>query len=134
MKFLKSTFLPIFAATVWISISEFIRNQFLLNRLWTGHYASLGLTFPSEPVNGAMWGVWSLLYAILIFIISRKFGLLHTTLISWFAGFVLMWVILWNMNVFPVSILWYAVPLSLLEAFLASLIIIWLRKKSTKSK
>jgi hypothetical protein len=130
MKFLRSTILPILLATIWISISEFLRNQFVLKSLWTDHYTSLGLIFPAEPVNGAMWGVWSLLFAITIFAISRKFNLLQTTFLSWFTGFVLMWVVLWNMNVFPVEILWLAFPLSLLEAFLASFIIHWLKKKN----
>ena len=130
MKFLRSTILPILLATIWISISEFLRNQYVLKSRWTDHYTSLGLTFPAEPVNGAMWGIWSLLFSITIFAISRKFNLLQTTFLSWFTGFVLMWVVLWNMSVFPVGILWLAVPLSLLEAFLASFIIHWLTKKN----
>jgi hypothetical protein len=130
MKFLRSTILPILLATAWISISEFLRNQYVLKSFWTDHYTSLGLIFPAEPVNGAMWGVWSLLFAITVFAISRKFNLLQTTFLSWFTGFVLMWVVLWNMSVFPVGILWLAVPLSLLEAFLASFIIHWLTKKN----
>ena len=131
MKFLRNTLLPIPLATIWISISEFARNQFLLKSYWTDHYASLGLTFPEAPVNGAVWGLWSLLLAVFIFIISKKFNLLQTTLIAWFTGFVLMWVVLWNMGVFPVGILWAAIPLSLLEAFLASLIMNLMKKKST---
>jgi hypothetical protein len=130
MKFLKNIILPVLSATVWISISEFVRNQFLLKSLWTEHYASLGLTFPAKPVNGAMWGIWSLVFAISIFIISRKFDLLQTTILSWITGFLMMWVVLWNMSVFPVGILWLAIPLSLLEAFLASFIIHWLKKKT----
>jgi hypothetical protein len=129
MKFLRSIVIPILSATVWISISEFIRNQFLLKSLWTEQYKSLGLIFPEEPVNGVMWGVWSLFYAVTVFIISGKFNLLHTTLLSWFAGFVLMWVVLWNMSIFPLGILWLAVPLSLLEAFLASFIIHRLKQR-----
>jgi hypothetical protein len=131
MKFVKNTLLPALTATIWISISEFVRNQFLLKSYWTTHYNSLGLTFPEAPVNGAVWGLWSLLFAVFIFIISKKFNLLQTTLISWFSGFVLMWVVLWNMGVFPVGILWAAIPLSLLEAFLASLIIRLLRKEKS---
>jgi hypothetical protein len=130
MKFLRSTILPILLATIWISISEFLRNQYVLKSSWTDHYTSLGLTFPAEPVNGAMWGVWSLLFSITIFAISRKFNLMQTTFLSWFTGFVLMWVVLWNMSVFPVGILWIAVPLSFLEAFLASFIIHWLTRKN----
>jgi len=115
--------LAILAATVWISISEFVRNEFLLKNYWIDHYQNLGLTFPSEPINGAVWGLWSFLFAIGIYIINRKFNLLSTTLIAWFVGFVLMWVVTWNMMVFPLVILSFAIPLSLLEAYLATFII-----------
>jgi hypothetical protein len=90
METLKRTILPILFATIWISVSEFVRNEFLLKSFWTDHYESLGLVFPSEPVNGAIWGLWSLLFAIAIFIIAKKFTLVQTTLLSWFVGFVLM--------------------------------------------
>ncbi|MBN1247713.1 MAG: hypothetical protein JXC32_08650 [Anaerolineae bacterium] len=68
---------------------------------WTSHYESLGLLFPSAPVNGAIWGLWSLLFAIAIYVISRRSSLLETALLSWFVGFVLMWVVIWNLNVLP---------------------------------
>jgi hypothetical protein len=123
MKTLKKTILPILLATIWISISEFVRNEFLFKSYWTDHYDSLGLVFPSEPLNGAVWGLWSLLFAILIFVLNKKFSLVSTFFVSWFAGFVLMWVVTWNMMVLPLGILWFAVPLSMLEAVLAALII-----------
>jgi len=123
MKFFRSTILPVVAATIWISISEFARNQFIVQSFWTSHYQSLGLEFPSEPINGAMWGVWSLLFAIAIFIFSKKFTLFQTTLISWFVGFVLMWIVIGNLGVLPYGLLPYAIPLSLLESFLAAWII-----------
>jgi hypothetical protein len=129
MTTLKKIILPIFLATIWISISEFVRNELLLKSYWTEHYEHLGLVFPSEPVNGAVWGLWSLCFAIAVFIIAKKFSLLETTLLSWFAGFVLMWIVVWNMSVLPAGILLFAVPLSILEAFIASLII----RKFTKS-
>ncbi len=124
MKTVKQTILPILLATIWISISEFARNEFLLKSYWTDHYQSLGLVFPSEPVNGAVWGLWSLCFAIAIFIIAKKFSLLQTTLLSWFVAFVLMWISSGNMGVLPFGILPFAIPLSFLEAFLASFIII----------
>jgi len=119
----RKSIIPILLSTIWISISEFVRNQVLFPNYWIRHYQKLGLVFPSSPVNGAIWGIWSLLYAVSIYIISRKFDLLQTFLISWFYGFVLMWVSLGNLGVLPLSLLVYAIPLSLLEAYLASLII-----------
>ena len=123
MNKLKTTVLPILLATSWISISEFVRNEFLLKSYWTEHYQNLGLTFPSEPINGAVWGTWSLVFAVVIFILSRKFNLWETTIIAWIAGFVMMWLVTGNMAVLPYGILPYAIPLSLLEAFLAAWII-----------
>lgn len=130
MSFLRKTVLPVLSATVWISISEFVRNEFLFKSYWTEHYKGLGLVFPSEPVNGAIWGLWSFLFAITIFIISKKFTLLQTTFLSWFVGFVLMWVVTANLSVLAYGILVYAVPLSILESFLAAVIIIKLSESS----
>lgn len=131
MKILRKTILPILLATIWISISEFVRNTFLLHDYWINHYNNLGLTFPEEPINGAVWGIWSLCFAIGIYIISQKFSLIQTTFLSWFVGFVFMWLVIGNMGVLPFGILPFAIPLSLLEVFLAVLII---RKLSASNK
>jgi predicted neutral ceramidase superfamily lipid hydrolase len=109
---------------IWVNASEFFRNEVLLKTYWIDHYRSLGMTFPSEPLNGMIWVAWGFLFAIAIYLISRKFNLIQTTLISWFMAFVLMWVVTWNLNVLPSAILIYAVPLSLLEAFIGSYICI----------
>jgi len=127
--FLKKTLFPVISATAWISISEFARNEYLLKSYWTGHYHQLGLVFPSEPVNGALWGLWSLAFAAAIFIISRRFSLAQTTLLSWFVGFVLMWIVIGNMGVLPEGLLYIAAPLSLFEALLASFIILKLSQR-----
>lgn len=123
MSLLKQSGVSILLATIWVSFSEFVRNEWMFNTYWTDHYQKLGLVFPAEPVNGAVWGLWSLLFAISVFIISRKFSLLVTTLLSWFMGFVLMWVVTWNMGVLPIEILLFAVPLSLFECYIAALIV-----------
>jgi predicted neutral ceramidase superfamily lipid hydrolase len=107
---------------IWVNASEFFRNEVLLKTYWVDHYRSLGMTFPSKPLNGMIWVAWGFLFAIAIYIISRKFDLIQTTLISWFMAFVLMWVVTWNLNILPSAILIYAVPLSLLEAFIGSYI------------
>jgi predicted neutral ceramidase superfamily lipid hydrolase len=107
---------------LWVNVSEFIRNEILLKKFWVEHYQSLGMIFPSKPQNGMIWVAWGFLFAIAICLISRKFNLIQTTLISWFMAFVLMWVVTWNLNILPSAILIYAVPLSLLEAFIGSYI------------
>jgi len=119
----KNIVFPILLATLWISLSEFVRNTFLVHQHWTEHYQGLGLIFPEQPINGGVWGLWSLCYAISIFIISKRFSILETTLLAWFIGFVLMWLVLGNMGVLPFGILYLAIPLSLLEAYIATLIL-----------
>jgi len=47
----------------------------------------------------------------------------YLVFVLWFAGFILMWLVSWNLNVLPTAILPFAIPLSLLEAFLASFIV-----------
>ena len=104
-------------------MSEFARNEFLVKSFWTKHYRDLGLNFPSEPINGAVWGIWSLLFAVAIFIIAKKFTMIQTTFLSWFVAFVMMWVVIGNLGVLPYGLLLYAIPLSILESFIATLII-----------
>lgn len=126
---MKKTVLPILLAAVWISISEFVRNEFLLKNLWEEHYASMGQEFPSAPINGAVWGIWSLCFAIFIFFLLKKMSLNATVLLSWFAGFVFMWLVVGNLGVLPFEILPWAIPLSILETYLAAFIIAKLTKK-----
>jgi hypothetical protein len=123
MKLFKGTILPVLLATLWISLSEFVRNEFMVKSFWTQHYQDLGLVFPSKPVNGALWGIWSLLFAVVVFVLAKKFTLLQTTFLSWFAAFVMMWVVIGNLGVLPYGLLVYAIPLSILESFVASLIV-----------
>jgi hypothetical protein len=128
MKNKSNAILSVFAATIWVSISEFVRNEFLLKSYWTNHYENLGLVFPSEPINGAVWGLWSLCFSLGIYALSKKFSLLETSSIAWFMGFVLMWIVTGNMSVLPYGILVLAIPLSVLETFLATFIIVKMRK------
>jgi len=120
---MRKTVLPVFLAMVWVGLSEFVRNQFLFKSSWVEHYAGLGLVFPDKPVNGALWGLWSLLFAVAVFVVAKKFTLVQTTLLAWLVGFVLMWVVVGNLGVLPFGLLPFAVPLSLVEAFVAALIV-----------
>ena len=123
MKTLRYIVLPVVLATAWVGISEFVRNQLLFTSFWVEHYRGLGLVFPSAPINGAIWGVWSLLFAVSIFMVTRRFSRLESTLLSWLYGFAMMWAVIGNLGVLPYKLLIFAVPLSLLEAFLAVLIV-----------
>jgi hypothetical protein len=107
---------------VWVGLCEFVRNQVLLAGQWKAHYAAMGLSFPSQPVNGMMWMVWSFLAAGVAFVISRRFSLWPTTLIIWVAGYMMMWVVIWNLSVLPLGILPIAVPFSFVEALGAAFV------------
>ncbi|MBN2284434.1 MAG: hypothetical protein JXO48_11145 [Deltaproteobacteria bacterium] len=114
---------------IWVNASEFLRNEVLLKTYWVDHYRSLGMIFPSEPKNGMIWLVWGFLFAIAMYVLSRKFDVIQTALISWFMSFVLMWLVILNLNVLPVALLLYAVPLSLLEVFVGSYLCIRISPK-----
>jgi Na+-translocating ferredoxin:NAD+ oxidoreductase RnfE subunit len=129
MKTVKGVVLPIFLATIWIGVSEFVRNELLFKSYWVDHYRNLGIEFPSEIINGIVWGIWSLCFAIAIFIFLRKYSLLQTFLLSFFIGFVLMWLVAGNLGVLPYNLLPFAVPLALLESFVATYIISIFNKK-----
>lgn len=120
---MKKAFLSIIISTIWISISEFLRNSFLVHEYWVSHYQKLSIEFPENPLNGAVWGIWALCFSIAIYIISKKFSIIHTTFLSWFMGFVLMWLVIGNLSVLPMVTLFFAIPLSLLETLVATIII-----------
>ncbi len=112
---MKKTLFPILLATVWISVNEFVRNEFVLKTYWADHYAGMGRVFPGDPVNGAVWGLWSLLMSVAVLVISRKFSFMETLALGWLCGFVLMWVVIGNLGVLPMDILPIAVPWSVVE-------------------
>lgn len=117
--------LTILVTSFWISASEFFRNQILLNEQWTSHFDSLGIYFPQATINGMLWGIWSLAYALFIYLLARRMSFKETLFIAWFAGFVLMWLVIGNLSVLPIKILWLAIPLSILETYIAT----WITKK-----
>lgn len=123
MNWAKTTGWPILAAGLWIGFNEFLRNEFLLKSHWVDHYAGLGLEFPSAPVNGMIWMLWSLALAAGLFAILARFDLWRGALLAWFMGYVLMWLVTGNMGVLPFSVLPYGVPWSFAGLVVAGWII-----------
>ena len=121
-KTIKQTILPIFIVGVWINISETIRWLPLIEPYWFEKYEQLGLVFPKEDINLVVWMIWGFVYATIIFILSRKFTLVQTTIYSWLAVFVMTWIVLWNIGILPSEMLVYNVPLSFLETLIAAII------------
>lgn len=119
----KRSLLGVAAAFVWIGGTLFLRNEVLLKSFWLAHYAELGITFPSEPINGVVWIAWSLLFAVFAFLLSRRFSWVETAALSWFGGFVLMEIVIGNLGVLPLGLLPYAIPMSLVEVVVAAFLI-----------
>lgn len=107
--------LAVLCSTMWISLNEFLRNQVLLLDRWSDKYSSMGLTFPGDPVNGAIWGVWALCLSVLLHFLSRRTSLPEAAVLGWLFGFVLMWLVIGNLGVLPFGILPYAIPWSMIE-------------------
>lgn len=109
----------ILLAGVWITVSEFIRNEILFKSYWTDHYRALNLTFETKPLNGFLWVVWSMLFAWVLSQLREKYSMQESMAIGWTAAFVMMWITAYNLQVLPIGLLMIAVPLSLLEIFVA---------------
>lgn len=120
---MKNNWLAIFVAGIWIVISEFIRNEFLLKKYWVEHFSDQGRVFETIPINGIMWVVWSFIFAYFLFALLQKFDCKKVIWLSWLVGFVMMWITAFNLGVLPLTLLYFAVPLSLLEVFIAVILI-----------
>jgi len=122
MGYLKRTILPTLLTGIWLNISGTIRWIYLIEPYWLEKYNYLKIEFPTEPINNIVWMIWGFMFAMAIFILSKKFNLFQTTLLSWFMVYIMMWVIVWNVGVLPTGMLWINIPLSLVDAFVAALI------------
>ena len=133
MLILRKTIIPVLITGFWINISESVRWILLIEPYWIEKYQELNVTFPNETINMIAWMIWGFFYGTTIFILSRKFNLFQTTLISWFVAFAMMWVVVWNVGVLPTGMLWINIPLSLIETLIGALICIKLFKAKDAS-
>lgn len=115
----KRIILTITTITLWIGFSEFLRNQLLFIGYWRSHYTSIGLIFPEKPVNGMVWMLWSLIFAVCIAYMRKNMQRRDTLVIAWTMAFLLMWLTVGNLGTLPTLLLWFAVPLSMLEVYIA---------------
>jgi hypothetical protein len=125
---MKNSFFSIALTGIWITISEFLRNEILLKDYWANHYDSLGLKFETLPVNGLLWTIWSFLFAFLIHSLLRKFSRIETLYIAWIFAFLMMWITIFNLQILPLKILLFAVPLSVFEIWVSIVLVEKLKK------
>jgi hypothetical protein len=119
----RSGLIALVAAAAWIVASEFIRNELLFKSLWVNHYAGLNLTFQTRPLNGVLWMVWSLIAAVVLQQLLGRFSARRAVALTWIALFPAMWITLFNLQVLPLGLLVFAVPLSVIELAIATWII-----------
>ena len=118
----KQLVLAVVGAGIWMNLNEFIRNEILLKQNWIDGFKEIGLIFPSEPINGAIWGLWTMIFVVLLVWLITKFNVFTSAIITWGLGFLLLWLAMWNMGVLPGGILYWAVPWSFIEVYVAGLI------------
>ena len=120
----------IILATIWIIAWEMLRNELLFKSLWVDHFDSLGLDFQTLPINGILWTIWS---AIVAYVLYELMAVLHfkkALVFTWLLAFPAMWIVVYNLQTLPLKLLWAAIPLSIVEVYVAGLII----KKITFNK
>jgi hypothetical protein len=61
-------------------------------------------------VNTALWGLWSFMLAGVIVFLLQKLRFLETVVTVWFLAFVMMWIVVGNLNVLPLELLKFAIP------------------------
>jgi hypothetical protein len=66
-----------------------------------------------------MWVVWGFVFSACPVALRQKLSYMETRLVGWVMGFVLMWIVIGNLQVLPLRILPLAVPWSMVEVGLA---------------
>ena len=123
--------LAVVASGVWMNLSEFIRNEFVIKHVWVKGFEEMGLSFPSAPVNGLVWVIWAFVFCAVLAVLNMKFNALKSTLICWVTGFGLLWIAMWNIGILPKGLLYWAVPWSLVEVYVAAIICKWITVNSS---
>lgn len=113
----------VLVAGLWMTLVQFLQNQWLFLSVWQDHFRGLGLGFTTTPANGILWTVWSLLQALLVRELLKTRAISTAVLIAWLTSFVMMWCTLYNLQVLPVKLLAVAVPISLTATYASALII-----------
>ena len=125
MTYFKKTILPILLTGIWLNIAITAGWKLILEGYWIEKYQSLNLVFPTGLINNITWMIWGFMLATIIFILSKKYSPLQTTLVSWFAGFAMLWVIVWNIGVLPTGMLLFNIPNTLIVTYIGA----WICKK-----
>ena len=122
MKNFKTAIWHIILISLWINISETARWILFSQSHFMKHYHSLNLALPFGPLVLILWLLWGISLSAIIYIISKKFSLLQTTLVIWIMAFPMLWIALYNLNVLPTSMLLLVIPASFISVLVGVLI------------
>ena len=114
--------LAVVVSGVWMNLSEFVRNEFVIKHVWVKGFEEIGLSFPSAPINGVVWVIWTFIFCAVLSVLNMKFNALKSTVICWVTGFGLLWIAMWNIGILPKGLLYWAVPWSFVEVYVAAFI------------
>ncbi len=129
MKDYKKAIWHILIISLWINIAETLRWLLYSKAYFLEVYQSLNLVLPFGPIYLILWLIWGILLSTIIYIISKKYTLLQTTVMIWIMAFLMVWITLFNLNVLPLSMLWLVIPLSFIDILVGVLISNYLSKK-----
>ena len=119
---MKRFWIAVVASGMWMNLSEFIRNEFVIKHMWIKGFEEIGLSFPSAPVNGLVWVIWTFIFCAVLTTLNMRFNALRSTIICWVTGFGLLLIAMWNIGILPKGILYWAVPWSFVEVYVAAFI------------
>ena len=84
---MKRFWIAVVASGMWMNLSEFIRNEFVIKHMWIKGFEEIGLSFPSAPVNDLVWVIWTFIFCAVLTTLNMRFNALkkHNNLLGhWF--------------------------------------------------
>ncbi len=91
--------------SIWINAAETIRWILFAKPYFLKYFQNRNIEPPGGLLYLIIWLVWGILISVIIFNISKKFSLLKSTLIIWFAVFSGIWIMLFNLKVITIPVL-----------------------------
>ena len=122
MKDFKKAIWQVIILSIWINLAETIRWIAFSKPYFVNHTQNMNIEQPSGPLYLIIWFVWGVLLALLIYIISRKFSFIETTIIIWLSVYSGIWIMLFNQSLVTFPILIAIAAFCFIEIFVGSLI------------
>lgn len=108
--------------SIWINAAETIRWILFAKPYFLKYFQNRNIEPPGGLLYLIIWLVWGILISVIIFNISKKFSLLKSTLIIWFAVFSGIWIMLFNLKVITIPVLLILMSFCFIEILIGVLI------------